>query len=187
MCHRLTAVETEISAVTSGRKFAATFFPGSHCRRSSMNSWTIRGFRKAYRSTAAKPLHDRLWTKVCITGQRLKCWARVTYHVVEDCVRRHVARRRKPPFPRMVQRARSGYHCRPLEWQRDWKNKEHYNALMDSQQQRRAYGVGSIRLYDGSSARSVAQKPQLLLRQRIEPQATANHQQPRIILTETST
>ena len=44
-----------------------------------------------------------------------------------------------------------------LEWQRDWKNKEHYNALMGLlKQQGGAYGSRRrICLHDGSSRSSV--------------------------------
>jgi hypothetical protein len=51
-----------------------------------------------------------------------------------------------------------------LEWQRDWKNKEHYNALMGLlKQQAGAYGVGVEYAYTMvHHAPQSAQKPQIV-------------------------
>ena len=51
-----------------------------------------------------------------------------------------------------------------LEWQRDWKNKEHYNALMGIlQQQGGAYGVGVEYAYTMvHHAPQSAQEPQIV-------------------------
>ena len=51
-----------------------------------------------------------------------------------------------------------------LEWQRDWKNKEHYNALMGIlKQQGGAYGVGVEYAYTMvHHAPQSAQKPQIV-------------------------
>jgi hypothetical protein len=51
-----------------------------------------------------------------------------------------------------------------LEWQRDWKNKEHYNALMGIlKQQAGAYGIGVEYAYTMvHHAPQSAQKPQVV-------------------------
>jgi hypothetical protein len=51
-----------------------------------------------------------------------------------------------------------------LEWQRDWKNKEHYDALMGIlKQQGGAYGVGVEYAYTMvHKAAQSAQKPQIV-------------------------
>jgi hypothetical protein len=51
-----------------------------------------------------------------------------------------------------------------LEWQRDWKNKEHYNALMGLlKQQAGAYGIGVEYAYTMvHHAPQSAQKPQIV-------------------------
>jgi hypothetical protein len=52
-----------------------------------------------------------------------------------------------------------------LEWRRDWKNKEHYNALMGLlKQQAGAYGIGVEYAYTmvHHHAPQSAQKPQVV-------------------------
>src|SRR5438270_435660 len=72
----------------------------------------------------------------------------------------------QPALSRMVQAGavRLTTIAALLEWQRDWKNKEHYNALMTLlKQQAGAYGVGVEYAYTMvHHAAQSAQKPQVV-------------------------
>lgn len=143
----LTAVETE---GFSGYVFPQLLdvFPGQPVvERSSMNSWDDAGFRKAIEATGRKNiLMTGLWTEVCI------CWPTIemlaagyNIYVVEDCCGATSSVAHEAALSRMVQAGaiRLTSIAAVLEWQRDWKLKEHYNALMTLlKQQGGAYGVG---------------------------------------------
>lgn len=143
----LTAVETE---GFSGYVFPQLLdvFPGQPVvERSSMNSWDDAGFRKAIEATGRKNiLMTGLWTEVCI------CWPTIemlaagyNIYVVEDCCGATSSVAHEAALSRMVQAGaiRLTTIAAVLEWQRDWKLKEHYNALMTLlKQQGGAYGVG---------------------------------------------
>ena len=143
----LTAVETESF---SGYVFPQLLdvFPGQPIvERSSMNSWDDPAFRKAIEATGRKNiLMTGLWTEVCI------CWPTIemlaagyTVYVVEDCCGATSSVAHEAALSRMVQAGaiRLTTIAALLEWQRDWKNKQHYSALMTLlKQQGGAYGAG---------------------------------------------
>src|SRR5213078_4630882 len=143
----LTAVETE---GFSGYVFPQLLdvFPGQPVvERSSMNSWDDAGFRKAIEATGRKNiLMTGLWTEVCITWPTIEMLgAGYNIYVVEDCCGATSPAAQEAALSRMVQAGavRLTTIAALLEWQRDWKNKEHYNALMGIlKQQGGAYSVG---------------------------------------------
>jgi hypothetical protein len=101
-----------------------------------------------------------LWTEVCITWPTIEMLgAGYNIYVGRRLLRRDFARSAGAALSRMVQAGavRVTTIAALLEWQRDWKNREHYNALMGIlKQQGGAYGVGvGIRLHDGSSRTAV--------------------------------
>jgi len=164
----LTAVETE---GFSGYVFPQLLdvFPGQPIvERSSMNSWDDAGFRKAIEATGRKNiLMTGLWTEVCI------CWPTIemlaagyNIRVVEDCCGETSSVAQEAALSRMVQAGaiRLTTIAAMLEWQRDWKLKEHYNGLMTLlKQQGGAYGVGVEYAYTMvHHAPQSAQKPQVL-------------------------
>jgi len=164
----LTAVETE---GFSGYVFPQLLdvFPGQPVvERSSMNSWDDPGFRKAVEATGRKNiLMTCLWTEVCITWPTLDMLAAgYNIFVVEDCCGATSPVAQDAALSRMVQAGaiRLTTIAAILEWQRDWKNKEHYNALMTLlKQQGGAYGVGVEYAYTMvHKAPQSAQKPQLV-------------------------
>jgi nicotinamidase-related amidase len=66
-------------------------------------------------------------------------------YVVEDCCGATSPAAQEAALSRMVQAGATRLTAIPalLEWQRDWKNREHYNNLMGLlKQQAGAYGVG---------------------------------------------
>ena len=123
-------------------------YPGQEViERTSMNAWDDAGFRKAIEATGRKNiLLTGLWTEVCVTWPTLSMLeAGYTIYVVEDCCGATSNVAHDAALSRMVQAGavRLTTIAALLEWQRDWKNREHYNALMELlKPQAGAYGVG---------------------------------------------
>src|SRR4051812_35186152 len=164
----LTAVETESF---SGYVWPQLLdvFPGQQViERSSMNSWDDEGFRKAIEATGRKNiLMTGLWTEVCVTWPTIEMLAQgYNIYVVEDCCGATSSVAHEAALSRMVQAGavRLTTIAALLEWQRDWKNKEHYNALMGLlKQQAGAYGIGVEYAYTMvHHAPQSAQKPQIV-------------------------
>jgi len=143
----LTAVETESF---SGYLWPQLLdvFPGQEViERSSMNSWDDAGFRKAIEATDRKNIIlTGLWTEVCVTWPAIQMAAEgYNVYVVEDCCGATSTAAQDAALSRMVQGgvSRLTTVAALLEWQRDWKNHDHYDALMSLlKQYAGAYGIG---------------------------------------------
>jgi nicotinamidase-related amidase len=143
----LTAVETESF---SGYVWPQLLdvFPGQPViERSSMNSWDDAGFRKAVEATGKKNIiMTGLWTEVCVAWPTIEMiGAGYNIYVVEDCCGATSPAAQEAALSRMVQAGavRLTTIAALLEWQRDWKNKEHYDNLMAILKgQAGAYGSG---------------------------------------------
>ena len=164
----LTSVETESF---SGYVWPQLLdvFPGQPViERTSMNSWDSMEFRKAIEAIGRKNiLMTGLWTEVCITWPTIEMLgAGYNNYVVEDCCGATSLAAHEAALSRMVQAGAVRLTTIPalLEWQRDWKNKEHYNALMGLlRQQAGAYGIGVEYAYTMvHHAPQSAQKPQVV-------------------------
>ena len=164
----ITAVETESF---SGYVWPQLLdvFPGQQVvERTSMNSWDDAGFRKAVEATGRKNIiMTGLWTEVCVTWPTIEMLgAGYNIYVVEDCCGATSPAAQEAALSRMVQAGaiRLTTIAALLEWQRDWKNKEHYNALMSIlKQQAGAYGIGVEYAYTMvHHAPQSAQKPQIV-------------------------
>src|SRR5215831_14617870 len=143
----LTAVETESFSGYTVPQLLDVFPGQAVVERSSMNSWDDPGFRKAIEATGRKNiLLTGLWTEVCITWPTLDMLAAgYTVYVVEDCCGATSNAAHEAALSRMVQAGATRVTTIPglLEWQRDWANKEHYDALMKILRQHAgAYGAG---------------------------------------------
>jgi len=143
----LTAVETESFSGYVWPQLLDVFPGQAVVERTSMNSWDDAGFRKAVEATGRKNiLMTGLWTEVCV------CWPTIemlgagyNIYVVEDCCGATSPAAHDAALSRMVQAGavRVTALAALLEWQRDWKNREHYDALMGLiKQQGGAYGSG---------------------------------------------
>ena len=164
----ITAVETE-SFLGYVWPQLLDVFPGQPVvERTSMNSWDSMEFRKAIEATGRKNIiMTGLWTEVCITWPTIEMLgAGYNIYVVEDCCGATSPAAQEAALSRMVQAGavRLTTIAALLEFQRDWKNKEHYNALMAIlKQQGGAYGVGVEYAYTMvHHAPQSAQKPQIV-------------------------
>jgi len=143
----LTAVETESF---SGYLWPQLLdvFPGQPVvERTSMNAWDDPGFRQAIEATERRNIiMTGLWTEVCVAWPTVEMLgAGYNIYVVEDCCGATSAAAQEAALSRMVQAGavRVTAIAALLEWQRDWKNREHYDALMGIlKEQGGAYGSG---------------------------------------------
>ncbi len=110
-----------------------------------------------------------LWTEVCVTWPTIEMLgAGYNIYVVEDCCGATSPAAQEAALSRMVQAGavRLTTIAALLEWQRDWKNKEHYGALMSLLKgQAGAYGIGVEYAYTMvHKAPQSALKPQVVAR-----------------------
>ena len=145
----LTAVETEsFSGYLAPQLYDV--FSGTEqeiIERTSMNSWDDEGFRAAIRATGKKNIIlAGLWTEVCIAWPTMQMLAEgYNIYVVEDACGATSLAAHEAALSRMVQggAVRLTTISTVLEFQRDWKNKEHYNEVMSLfRQYGGAYGAG---------------------------------------------
>lgn len=143
----LTAVETESFSGYIWPQLLDVFPGQPIVERTSMNSWDDEGFRAAIRATGRKNiLMTGLWTEVCVTWPTIEMIAEgYNIYVVEDCCGATSPAAQEAALSRMVQAGATRLTTigALLEFQRDWKNREHYNALMGIlKSQGGAYGIG---------------------------------------------
>jgi nicotinamidase-related amidase len=164
----LTAVETESFSGYVWPQLLDVFPGQAVVERTSMNSWDSQEFRKAIEATGRKNIiMTGLWTEVCITWPTIEMLGEgYNVYVVEDCCGATSPAAQEAALSRMVQAGaiRLTTIGALLEWQRDWKNKEHYINLMGMlKQQAGAYGIGVEYAYTMvHHAAQSAQKPQIV-------------------------
>src|SRR6267142_3319012 len=164
----ITAVETESFSGYVWPQLLDVFPGQTVIERTSMNAWDDAGFRQAIHDTGRKNIIlTGLWTEVCVTWPTIEMLdAGYNIYVVEDCCGATSNAAQEAALSRMVQAGavRLTTIGALLEWQRDWKNREHYNALMGLlKQQAGAYGVGVEYAYTMvHHAPQSAQKPQIV-------------------------
>ena len=143
----LTAVETESF---SGYIWPDLMdvFPGQQpIERSSMNSWDDEKFREAIKSTGRKNIIIAgLWTEVCVAWPTLNLLAEgYNVYVVEDACGATSSIAHDAAMRRIVQAGAVPMTsvATVLEFQRDWADKEHYDAVLNIfRQHGGAYGDG---------------------------------------------
>jgi nicotinamidase-related amidase len=143
----LTTVETKSFSGNLWPQIRAVFPGQEPIERSSMNSWDDKNFVAAIEKTGRKKIVlAGLWTETCValpTVQAIHDGYEI--YVVEDCcgdvsqlahdnaMRRVVQAGAKPVTALSV----------TLEWQRDWANRDTYDAVMDlAKTHYGAYGIG---------------------------------------------
>jgi len=143
----LTSVETEGFSGYVWPQLLDVFPGQSVVERTSMNSWDDAGFREAIEATGRKNiLMTGLWTEVCVTWPTIEMiGAGYNIYVVDDCCGATSTAAQEAALSRMVQAGATRLTTigALLEFQRDWKNREHYDALMALLKQHAgAYGSG---------------------------------------------
>jgi nicotinamidase-related amidase len=143
----LTAVETESFSGYIWPQLMDVF-PGQHpIERTSMNSWDDPAFREAVKATGRKNIIlAGLWTEVCITWPTLNMLQEgYNIYIVEDACGATSKLAHEAAIRRCVQAGAVSMTtiATVLEFQRDWANREHYEALMKIfRQHAGAYGEG---------------------------------------------
>ncbi len=164
----LTSVETESFSGYIWPQLLDVFPGQPVVERTSMNSWDDAGFRKAIEATGRKNLLlCGLWTEVCVTWPTIEMIAEgYNIYVVEDCCGATSPAAQDAALSRMVQAGATRLTTigALLEWQRDWKNREHYDALMTILKHHAgAYGSGVEYAYTMvHKAPQSAKKPQVV-------------------------
>ncbi|MGB0370294.1 MAG: hydrolase [Opitutales bacterium] len=143
----LTAVETESFSGYIWPELMDVFPDQQPIERTSMNSWDDIAFREAIKATGKKNIiMTGLWTEVCVTWPTIEMIAEgYNIYVVEDCCGATSPAAHDAALSRMVQAGaiRLTTIGALLEWQRDWANREHYDALTTLiRQHGGAYGAG---------------------------------------------
>jgi nicotinamidase-related amidase len=143
----LTTVETESFSGQMAPQLLDVFPEQNPIERTGMNSWDTPAFREAIKATGKKNvILSGLWTEVCITWPTLQMLAEgYNVYVVDDACAGTSPAAHEAALSRMTQAGavRMTAVATVLEFQRDWANREHYNALMDIfREHGGAYGMG---------------------------------------------
>src|SRR5277367_896915 len=143
----LTTVETKSFSGNLWPQIRAVFPGQEPIERSSMNSWDDKNFVAAIEKTGRKKIVlAGLWTETCValpTVQAIHDGYEV--YVVEDCCGDVSQLAHDNAMRRVVQAGAKPLTALSvtLEWQRDWANRETYDAVMDIVKSHYgAYGIG---------------------------------------------
>jgi nicotinamidase-related amidase len=143
----LTAVETESFSGYIWPQLMDVFPDQQPIERTSMNSWDDAAFREAVKSTGKKNIIIAgLWTEVCVTWPTLNMINEgYNIYIVEDACGATSQLAHDAAMRRCVQAGAVPMTTIPtvLEFQRDWANREHYDALLNIfREHGGAYGDG---------------------------------------------
>ncbi len=143
----LTTVETKSFSGNLWPQIQAVFPDQTPIERSTMNSWDDRNFVSAVERIGKKKIVlAGLWTETCValpTVQALHDGYEV--YVVEDCCGDVSALAHENAMKRVIQAGATPvtFLSVMLEWQRDWAERDTYDAVMDIVKNHcGAYGVG---------------------------------------------
>src|SRR6201998_854934 len=143
----LTTVETKSFIGNMWAQLRAVFPEQEPIERSSMNSWDDRNFVAAIEKSGRKKIVlTGLWTETCVTLPTIQAMHdNYEVYVVEDCCGDVSQLSPDNAMKRVVQAGAKPVTALSvmLEWQRDWAERETYDAVMDIvQSQCGAYVVG---------------------------------------------
>ena len=143
----LSTVETKSFSGNMWPQLRAVFPGQVPIERSSMNAWDDNNFVAAIEKTGRKKIVlAGLWTEVCVafpTVQAIHDGYEV--YVVEDCCGDVTQLAHENAIQRVIQAGAKPVTSLStmLEWQRDWANRETYDAVMDIVKTHYgAYGIG---------------------------------------------
>ena len=143
----LTAVETESFSGYIWPQLMDVFPGQQPIERTSMNSWDDPAFRAAVEATGRQNIIIAgLWTEVCVTWPTLNMIDQgYNIYIVEDACGATSQAAHDAAIRRSVQAGAVPMTtvATVLEFQRDWANREHYDALMTIfREHGGAYGSG---------------------------------------------
>jgi nicotinamidase-related amidase len=148
----LTTVETKSFSGNIWPQLKAIFPDREPIERSSMNSWDDKKFVAAIERTGKKKIVlSGLWTETCValpTIQALHDGYEI--YVVEDCCGDVSQLAHDNAMRRVIQAGAKPVTALStlLEWQRDWANRDTYDAVMDLVKTHfGAYGIGVEYVY----------------------------------------
>jgi nicotinamidase-related amidase len=143
----LTTVETKSFSGNMWPQLKAIFPGREPIERSSMDSWDDKNFVAAIEKTGKKKLiFAGLWTETCVALATIQAiYDGYEVYVAEDCCGDVSQLAHDNAMRRMVQAGAKPVTALStlLEWQRDWANRDTYDAVMDLVKNHfGAYGVG---------------------------------------------
>ncbi len=144
----ITTVETESFSGHTYPEILAVFPEAPLLERTSMNSWDDQKVRDALKSNGRnKVIVAGLWTEVCNTTFALSAMLEGGYEIymVADASGGTSLAAHDYSMQRMIQAGVVPVTWQQvlLEWQRDWKNRDTYSAVMDLVKEHSgAYGMG---------------------------------------------
>ena len=131
----LTTVETKSFSGNMWPQLKAIFPGSSPIERSSMNSWDDRNFVAAIEKTGRKKIVlCGLWTETCVALPTIQAiHDGYEIYVAEDCCGDVSQLAHDNAMRRVVQAGAKPVTSLStmLEWQRDWANRDTYDAVMD--------------------------------------------------------
>jgi nicotinamidase-related amidase len=143
----LSTVETKSFSGNLWPQIQAIFPEQTPIERSSMNSWDDKNFVAAIeRSGRKKIVLSGLWTETCVALPTIQAlYDGYEVYVVEDCCGDVSQLSHDNAMKRMVQAGAKPVTALSvmLEWQRDWAERDTYDAVMDIVKNHfGAYGMG---------------------------------------------
>jgi nicotinamidase-related amidase len=143
----LSTVETKSFSGNFWPQVQAVFPDQKPVERTSMNSWDDRNFVAAIEKTGKKKIVlAGLWTETCVALPTIQAITDgYEVYVVEDCCGDVTQLAHDNAMKRMIQAGAKPVTALSvmLEWQRDWAERDTYDAVMDIVKTHcGAYGVG---------------------------------------------
>ncbi|BBP83745.1 MULTISPECIES: hydrolase [Pseudomonas] len=144
----ITTVETESFSGHTYPELLAVFPDAPLLERTSMNSWDDQKVRDALKKNGRKKIIVAgLWTEVCNTTFALSAMHDADYEIymVADASGGTTKEAHDYAMQRMIQAGVVPMTWQQvlLEWQRDWKNRDTYDAVMNLVKEHSgAYGMG---------------------------------------------
>ncbi len=143
----LSTVETKSFSGNLWPQIQAIFPNQTPIERSTMNSWDDRNFVAAIEATGRKKIVlSGLWTETCVALPTIQAiHDNYEVYVVEDCCGDVSQLAHDNAMKRMIQAGAKPVTVLSvmLEWQRDWAERDTYDAVMDIVKNHfGAYGMG---------------------------------------------
>ncbi|HTY24634.1 MAG TPA: hydrolase [Desulfomonilaceae bacterium] len=143
----LSTVETKSFSGNMWPQIEAVFPNQAPIERSSMNSWDDKNFVAAIEKTGRKKIVlAGLWTETCVALPTVQAiYDGYEVYVVEDCCGDVSVLSHENAMKRVIQAGAKPVTALSvmLEWQRDWAERDTYDAVMDIVKNHcGAYGVG---------------------------------------------